>query len=385
MERPSAANVFRKRPTAGAAAAASASPATYQQQAMAQHPHHAAAAMAANPMPAYPSGGGGGHGGGYDRGGGGGGGGGRSTKSKSSSSSLAFTICGGLLLLVALVAGFGWFSVQSELNEWRALREKKAAKRAAADAAAAAKKTVEEENRRRRAEASDAEVARVLSCPAVVTEEATRLAAEAKSRGEPRPRKDHSALHRCVLNLGGGSGGGGGSGSESGTGSGRPCEVCVDFLSPLADALKVDLAGAGKNKDQIADRALGTGCAAAEERGNARHSKLCDSLLASRREVTRPLALGVPVQKICERASARDPLVCELRFAKEGTVGDDGESDAAAGDAFKRLSLLVHPDKHEGKNSGKAASAFRMLKTARDHFDKIAKKAAEKRAKEEGR
>ena len=107
--------------------------------------------------------------------------------------------------------------------------------------------------------------------------------------------------------------------------------------------------------------------------------------MAARREVTRPLTLGVPAQKICERASARDPLVCELRFAKEGTVADDGESDAAAGDAFKRLSLLVHPDKHEGKNSGKAASAFRMLKTARDHFDKIAKKAAEKRAKEEGR
>ena len=46
-------------------------------------------------------------------------------------------------------------------------------------------------------------MARVLACPAVVTEAATKAAEEAKAKGEPKPRKDHSAVHRCVLDLGG--------------------------------------------------------------------------------------------------------------------------------------------------------------------------------------
>ena len=65
------------------------------------------------------------------------------------------------------------------------------------------------------------------------------------------------------------------------------------------------------------------------------------------------------------------------------TVNADG-GDAAAGDAFKRISLLVHPDKHRGHHSTKANSAFRLLKQARDHFDLKAKREAERQEKEEG-
>ena len=66
-----------------------------------------------------------------------------------------------------------------------------------------------------------------------------------------------------------------------------------------------------------------------------------------------------------------------------GTLTDDGDGDAAAGDAFRRLSLMVHPDKHKGSYSGPANSAFRMLKAARDHFNMLAKRESDKRKKEE--
>ena len=44
---------------------------------------------------------------------------------------------------------------------------------------------------------------------------------------------------------------------------------------------------------------------------------------------------------------------------------------------------MVHPDKHLGKFSGKANEAFRALKAARYHFDMLAKRAAERKAREE--
>ena len=59
-------------------------------------------------------------------------------------------------------------------------------------------------------------------------------------------------------------------------------------------------------------------CGAAEERGSGRETKLCDSLLALRREVSRPLALGLPPAKVCQRVAQKDPIVCELKLAKVG-------------------------------------------------------------------
>ena len=75
--------------------------------------------------------------------------------------------------------------------------------------------------------------------------------------------------------------------------------------------------------------------------------------------------------------------MCEIKPAKEGEISADGSGDAAAGDAFKRLSLMVHPDKHRGAFSGTASEAFRALKKARDHFDALARRAAERKAREE--
>ena len=162
--------------------------------------------------------------------------------------------------------------------------------------------------------------------------------------------------------------------------------MCAGFLTPVAEKLRIEMAGksaVGDAAATAADRLLGTACAEAEEAGNSRHSKLCDSLLAARREVARPMGLGVPPGKVCERVARKDPLVCEIKPAKEGDATDDGAGDAAAADAFKRLSLLVHPDKHRGKQAGDAAKAFRELKKAKDHFDLLARRAAEKKEREE--
>jgi len=153
--------------------------------------------------------------------------------------------------------------MQKELNEWRDLRSRKAARKATKDAAAAAKKHEEEKQSKARAEAAGAEVARVLACPDVVLKSA---AAEAKADGAAKPRKDLSAIHRCVLGLGdvgegdGGSGGDGGGGSSGGGGG---CEVCAGFLTPIAEQLKIDLAGTAARgsgegeRAAAADRALG--------------------------------------------------------------------------------------------------------------------------------
>ena len=292
-----------------------------------------------------------------------------------------------LAALALAVAGYFAWGAKKELEEWRALREKRAAKKAAKDAAAAAKKREEEEAAKRREAAATAEVTRVLACPARVTEEASKAAEAAKAAGEPKPRKDLSAKHRCVLGLGpyAERAGGGANDGADGVAPGAPCEVCARFLAPIAEALKVEMAGkpSGDAAATAADRLLGQACASAELAGDGRVGKLCDSLLAARREIARPMALGVPPAKTCERAARKDPLVCEIKPAKEGDVSADGSGDAAAGDAFKRLSLMVHPDKHRGPYSGKANEAFRALKAARDHFDMLARRAAERKAREE--
>ena len=301
--------------------------------------------------------------------------------------SKSFVLCLALALAALAVVGYFAWGAKRELEEWRALRGKKAAKKAAKDAAAAAKKREEEEAAKRREAAATAEVTRVLACPARVTEEASKAAEAAKAAGEPKPRKDLSAKHRCVLGLGpyAERAGGGANDGADGVAPGAPCEVCARFLAPIAEALKVEMAGkpSGDAAATAADRLLGQACASAELAGDGRVGKLCDSLLAARREIARPMALGVPPAKTCERAARKDPLVCEIKAAKEGDVSADGSFDAAAGDAFKRLSLMVHPDKHRGKLSGKANEAFRALKAARDHFDMLAKRAAERKAREE--
>jgi hypothetical protein len=124
------------------------------------------------------------------------------------------------------------------------------------EATAAAKRREEEEGAKRRAMAAEAEVARVLACPVAVSEAAAATAAAAKAANLPKPKKDLSAMHRCVLALGdqggssgaggtGGNGGGDGSGGGDGArdGGGGTCVVCAGFLMPIAEQLKIDLAG----------------------------------------------------------------------------------------------------------------------------------------------
>ena len=45
--------------------------------------------------------------------------------------------------------------------------------------------------------------------------------------------------------------------------------------------------------------------------------------------------------------------------------------------------MCIRDSKHRGPYSGKANEAFRALKAARDHFDMLARRAAERKAREE--
>ena len=44
----------------------------------------------------------------------------------------------------------------------------------------------------------------------------------------------------------------------------------------------------------------------------------CDRMLSS---IARPMALGVPPAKTCERAARKDPLVCEIKEKDKGGAG----------------------------------------------------------------
>ena len=107
-----------------------------------------------------------------------------------------------LVVAGVLLAGGVW-GMQRELREWRELRAKKRGGGGRGrETRRRREKRDEEDAARRRAEASDAEVRRILACPARVTEEASKAAEAAKAAGQSKPRKDISAAHRCALGLG---------------------------------------------------------------------------------------------------------------------------------------------------------------------------------------
>jgi len=58
-------------------------------------------------------------------------------------------------------------------------------------------------------------------------------------------------------------------------------------------------------------------------------------------------------------------------------LSSDGKGDIAAREAFKKLSVFTHPDKHD--NSEASTEAFKMLNTARAYMDAKAKLNAKRR------
>ena len=100
--------------------------------------------------------------------------------------------------------------------------------------------------------------------------------------------------------------------------------------------------------------------------------------MAARKDLNRQMSFGAPPAKICARLGSKDPELCAVKPAKEGDLSSDGKGDAAARDAFRKLSVFVHPDKHD--NSPQATEAFKMLNTARAYFDSRAKLNAKRAA-----
>ncbi|CAL54788.1 Ankyrin repeat [Ostreococcus tauri] len=249
-----------------------------------------------------------------------------------------------VIVLFALLIGHFWYAeAKRELEDWRRVRsarEKakmlKAKQRAAAEKAELKRKL--EADARAKAWQAEARqhVERVLKCGVYGT------SADGVKKG---------GVHRCILF---GSDGRGLSEETSGS-----CGVCVGFLQDFRES---------KSESDI-DAQLTAACT--KNQGNSRVGKICDSLLAARKDLRRQMSFGVPPAKVCARLGAKDPELCAVKPAKEGDLSSDGKGDVAARDAFKRLSLYIHPDKHE--NSAAATEAFKMLNTARAYMDSKAK------------
>lgn len=257
------------------------------------------------------------------------------------------TLAAVCIVLVALLVGHFWYAgARKELHEWRKVREsKEQAKLLKAKRMAAAEKEAQE--RRLKAEADlkawQAEarqhVERVLKCGVY---------------GTHKDGIKKGGVHRCVLF---GSDGDGLSKQANGS-----CGVCVGFLRDFPES---------KSEAEI-DAQLTMAC----KKADGRTAKVCDSLLSLRKDLTRQMSFGLDPTKVCARLGTKDPSLCAVRPAKEGDLSSDGKGDAAAREAFKRLSLFVHPDKHD--NSEAATEAFKMLNTARAYMDSRAKLKAKR-------
>jgi len=251
------------------------------------------------------------------------------------------------VVLVALLVGYFWYAgAQKELHEWRKIRESKeqvkllkAKQKAAAEKAAQERKLKAEADLRAWQAEARQHVERVLKCGVY---------------GTHKDGVKKGGVHRCVLF---GADGDGLDKEASGN-----CGVCVGFLRNFPKS---------KSEAEV-DSALTTAC----KKADGRTGKVCDSLLALRKDLTRQMSFGVDPAKICSRLGTKDPSLCAVRPAKEGDLSSDGKGDAAAREAFKRLSLFIHPDKHD--NSEAATEAFKMLNTARAYMDSKARLKAKR-------
>jgi hypothetical protein len=256
------------------------------------------------------------------------------------------------MIVVGLAFAHFWFAgAKRELDEWRALRAKKEQiklekVRLKENAAKAELKRQAESEAAARAwkDKATSQIERILRCGV---------------QGTAKDGVKKGGVHRCVLF------GADGKGVLSEAGA-SACAACVDFLRDLRERL------AKGSADAEIDAELTSAC----ERAQGRTVKVCDALLAQRRDVTRQMSFAVEPAKICERVGKKDPELCSVKPPVEGELSSDGKGDAAARDAFRRLSVFVHPDKHD--NSAHATESFKLLNTARKYMDAKATLRAKK-------
>ena len=258
------------------------------------------------------------------------------------------------VVLIGLLCAHFWFAgAKHELEEWRKLRAKK--------------EQIKLEKARLKENAAKAELKRKAEIEAAARawkDKATSQIERILRCGVQGTVKDgvkKGGVHRCVLF------GADGKGVLSEAGA-SACAACVDFLQELRERL------AKGSTDAAIDAQLTSAC----ERAQGRTVKVCDALLAQRRDVTRQMSFVVEPAKICERVGKKDPELCAVKPPVEGELSSDGKGDAAARDAFRRLSVFVHPDKHE--NSAHATESFKLLNTARKYMDAKATLKAKKSA-----
>ena len=104
--------------------------------------------------------------------------------------------------------------------------------------------------------------------------------------------------------------------------------------------------------------------------------KVCDALWRRAKTSTDRCLSGTAREDLLTRGCQESRIVA-IKPPKEGDLSSDGKGDIAAREAFKKLSVFTHPDKHD--NSEASTEAFKMLNTERAHTESQAQREAEKR------
>eukprot|EP01138_Halocafeteria_seosinensis_P005911 gb/GECG01006043.1/.p1 GENE.gb/GECG01006043.1/~~gb/GECG01006043.1/.p1 ORF type:complete len:174 (+),score=19.75 gb/GECG01006043.1/:1-522(+) len=89
----------------------------------------------------------------------------------------------------------------------------------------------------------------------------------------------------------------------------KHCEVCKKVLADISDR-----AENSKDHESI-ENTIKRYCDGTKK--ESREKKLCYYIEPVQREVSKPLSMGVPVERVCEKISKRTPEVCELRFPEK--------------------------------------------------------------------
>lgn len=101
------------------------------------------------------------------------------------------------------------------------------------------------------------------------------------------------------------------------------CEVCVKVVDDIMEARKeAGKKGTPKMEEfeKLVDNYCGTvdgwGGKSGKKDIGEKEKKLCYSVSPIKRELARPVSLGLPALKACQRASAKDESICDIRFPK---------------------------------------------------------------------
>jgi hypothetical protein len=91
------------------------------------------------------------------------------------------------------------------------------------------------------------------------------------------------------------------------------CEVCVDVLSKIGDLLDAK----GKKKQAKVEKAISKYCKNPDKQNkdlNSKQKKMCYYFDPIKKLVARPMSIGMPLVKVCQKLKKQNPEVCEVKY-----------------------------------------------------------------------